>query len=112
MPTVEVRTQEDDGLFPPVDENGEIIPAGSASDRSLRTEAQAKKLNVMVAKLRGAGHITTEQLWRAMGQDPVAGDDGVVHWSPLRDSLSRDQAHELIDRLTALEQRLREGAAA
>jgi hypothetical protein len=30
--------------------------------------------------------------------------DGVLHWAPLRDSLTNAEAHDLIDRLTGLEQ--------
>jgi len=83
-----------------------------------RTPQQARKLNVLVGKLRTPGHITTEQLYRAMGEvrsiepdllaDVVHGrdDEGGLHWAPLRDSLDRSEADGLIQRLVDLEQRL------
>jgi hypothetical protein len=72
------------------------------------TDAQKKKLNVLVGNLRDSGHITTEQLWRGMNLDPEngRGDDGELHWSPLRDLLNRDEAHALIERLAGLEERV------
>jgi hypothetical protein len=66
--------------------------------------AQQRKLNVLVGKLRPE-HVSTEQLWRGLGREPVAGADGVLHWSPLRDSLTKAEASGLIERLTALEAR-------
>ncbi len=62
------------------------------------TAAQAKKLNVLVGQLRPA-HVSTLQLWQSMGREPVLSEDGVLHWSPLRDSLTKAEASELIDRL-------------
>jgi Recombination directionality factor-like len=69
------------------------------------TDAQKKKLNILVSKLREGGHITTEQLWRAGKLDPELGrgDDGEIHWSPLRDQLTKEQATALIERLMKLE---------
>jgi hypothetical protein len=40
------------------------------------------------------------------------GEDGEIHWSPLRDHLSKGQASALIERLTALEERVAAGSAA
>ncbi len=68
------------------------------------TDAQKRKLNVLVGQLRGAGHITTEQLYRATQHEPVPADD--LHWSPLRDALTKSEAHDLIDRLEALDARI------
>ena len=74
------------------------------------TVAQRTKLNVLVGKLRPA-HITTEQLYASLGRtrdlpaemiaELVGGRDleGVLHWAPLRDSLTRAEATDLIDRL-------------
>lgn len=76
----------------------------------LASEARKKKLNVLVGTLRDAGHITNEQLWRAMGRDPQPGTDGELHWSPLRDSLTNDEASQLIDRLSKLEERVKPSA--
>lgn len=72
------------------------------------TAAQKKKLNVLVGKLRDAGHITTEQLYRRCQVEPVPGEDGEIHWSALRDSLSRAWASGLIEALSKLEARLAE----
>lgn len=64
------------------------------------TAAQLKKLNVLVGQLREAGHITTLQLWTACNRDPwMEGHGDDPHWSPLRDSLTKDEAHALIERL-------------
>ncbi len=82
----------DDGKFPPVD-----VPEGL-------TEAQAKRLNMLVGQLRTGGHITTEQLYKATNREPVLSEDGELHWSPLRDSLTKKEGIELIDRLGKLEE--------
>lgn len=73
------------------------------------TPAQKKKLNVMVVQLRNDGHITTEMLWRSVGLDPELGrgEDGELHWAPLRDRLRKFQAMALIDRLGQLEARVK-----
>jgi hypothetical protein len=81
------------------------------------TTRQLKKLNMLVGQLRESGHITTEQLYSALARSrnvsvdvlvelyPDAYDEfGVLHWSPLRDSLIREEASDLIDRLERLEQ--------
>lgn len=80
----------------------------SPADAPSASAAQIKKLNVLVGTLREAGHITTEQVYRALGHEPVPGDDGEIHWSPLRESLSKEQASALIERLTALEAKVNE----
>lgn len=79
--------------------------------RDFLSAAQTKKLNVLIGKLR-PDTISTDQLWAAIARErqvPVdqmiellAGrddTDGVLHWSPLRDSLSKTEASALIDRL-------------
>lgn len=82
-----------------------------------RTAPQAKKLNVLVGKLRDAGHITTEQLYASLARsrsidadvmtELVGGKDAEgLHWGPLRDSLTKDEASDLIERLTELEQKV------
>jgi len=79
----------------------------------LRTEAQYDKLNVLVGQLRDrGGHITTAGLWLAIAQNLRECDVGelvkrlggrdendVLHWSPLRDDLTRAEASWLIDKL-------------
>jgi len=97
------------------------------------TKRQLDKLNVLVGTLRDGGHITTEQLWARVASlrnvDPQtmidllggmveltpvlgAGDDeeisnlGPSHrlsWVPLRNSLTREEASGLIDRLEKFE---------
>jgi hypothetical protein len=88
------------------------------------TEPQAKKLNVLVGKLRDGGHVTTEQLWAAIAQlretdvDAMVADlDGVdehgqLHWSPLRDSLLRPEAVKLIEWMEIKQSRVDEAQAA
>ncbi len=87
----------DDGLFPP-----------PGTHEGIR-EAQAKKLNVLVGQLRSHGFITTEQLWRACGRDLEPSEDGELHWAPLRDQLTKDEASTLIDRLDNLEAKVAPG---
>lgn len=72
---------------------------GAPTDALTVTAAQKKKLNLLVGQLRDAGKITNEQLWRSTHREPVASEDGEVHWSPLRDSLSKDEASALVSRL-------------
>lgn len=98
----------------PVDKD---IPFGEeppARREPRRTEAQAKKLNVLVGNLRPA-HITTENLYAAVAKsrdlgvllmaEEIRGQDieGALHWAPLRDSLTKTEAHDLIERLERLE---------
>lgn len=66
------------------------------------TEAQKKKLNVLIGRLRGE-QLTTEHLYRAVKREPVLSDDGLLHFGPLRDSLTKLEASELIDRLETYE---------
>lgn len=81
------------------------------------TEAQKKKLNVLVGRLRDAGHVTTEQLYAALAKarsidletmvgllDGARDNEGRLHWSPLRDSLSKVEASDLIERLERLDE--------
>jgi hypothetical protein len=90
----------------------------SASTRDkLATVAQKTKLNVLVGTLREErAAITTEDLWKALARergvevptlvelyDDAYTPDGVLHWSPLRESLTRAEASDLIDRLERLE---------
>lgn len=89
---------DDDGLFPPVDvDTGEVVAAGSDLAASA---AQLKKLNVLVGTLRELGAVTTAEVYEYAGH-PVP--DGELHWSPLRDRLSKREASGLIETLTALE---------
>lgn len=77
---------EDDGLFPPLD---------------VATEAQKKKLNVLVGKLRDAGQVTTAEVYEMTGRVPSQTE--ALHWSPLRDELTKTEASALIETLTGIE---------
>lgn len=91
-----------------------LTPAGAAhpSDVKPATQPQLKKLNVLVGQARDHGIITTRQLVAAIGRhrgsDPeqmrllALGDDGDLHWSPVRDTLTRSEATWLIDNMEAL----------
>jgi len=123
-----VPLAEDDGILD--DEPG--VPQPSISDPSpvdgpsaeplapKPTARQLKKLNTLVGTLRDAGHITTQQLWSRVaslrnvdvvtmvalldGEYMADGDDERrLHWAPLRDSLTREEASGLIDRLERYE---------
>lgn len=103
------------GHVPVPNDDGTIDQKEKSSDDPPVTAAQKKKLNVLVGKLRDRKAITTEQLYAAMSRsrdvDPdtmVAllqgrDDDGTLHWSPLRDSLTKVEASSLIERLSKLE---------
>lgn len=83
--------------------------------RLQKDEPMWKKLNVQVGQLREAGQITTANLWDAVAKLRDQGGEDLVlelggydaehqlHWSPLRDNLTRPEAVQLIDRLAALE---------
>lgn len=75
------------------------VPTDAPMSESGITAAQKKKLNVLVGQLRDGGHIKTEHLYTACGREGEPDADGVVHWAPLRDSLSKDDASDLIERL-------------
>lgn len=78
-----------------------LEPAAPSTDEA--SAAQRKKLDVLVGHLRDGVSLTTEHLYRALNRPLVVSDDGVLHWSPLRDSLSKSEASELIDRLEKFE---------
>lgn len=92
--------------------DSEPLVLDEAPEGEKASEPQLKKLNVLVGTLREAGHVNNEQLWRAMGREPEVSEDGALHWSPLRDSLTKEQASALIERLTRLEERVSEAAPA
>lgn len=100
----------------PID--AELKPAGQppANVPPNPTKAQLGKLGVLVKQLRDeTGTITTEQLWKSLAKsrsfeveqmvELLGGrdQDGVLHWGPLLKTLTRPEASDLIDRLTALE---------
>lgn len=88
------------------------------------TEAQTKKLNVLVGKLREAGQLKTESLYDAIGGLRKQGgldllltlkgldEEQVAHWAPLRDALTRPEAHQLIDWLDEKLRRVEAASAA
>ncbi len=86
--------------LPTVDMSDPDIPFGDAPDPKATpkpaTAAQLKKLNVLVGKMR-PDLVSTLELYERLRRKPIPSDDGVLHWSPLRDSLTRSEAHELID---------------
>jgi hypothetical protein len=83
------------------------------------SDAMKKKLDVLVGQLRTDSKITTAQLYSSVkilrtgglsevadvgaGLLPDADPDGTLHWGPLRDTLSKDEASNLIDRLGKLQ---------
>lgn len=98
-------------------------PESSTAGKPL-TKAQATKLNVLVGKLRDQREaLKTDHLWAALANmrnfdvehmiDQLDGrDDDGLHWSPLRDSLTRAEASALIERLQAKEDELEAEEAA
>lgn len=92
--------------------------AASTRDKPA-TDAQKKKLNVLVGHLRDEEDaISTWQLWAALAKERGVNvdemcellggedDEGTWHWSPLRESLTRLEAGNLIERLEAMEQKV------
>jgi hypothetical protein len=90
-------------------------PADARTTVKLITEPQKKKLNVLVGKLREGGHLTTRHLYMAMAGprklevdvmaqviEGALDEDGTLHWGPLRDTLDRAEAGNLIERLEAM----------
>jgi hypothetical protein len=91
--------------------------AAPADDGKPATAAQLKKLNVLVGPMdqdMKRRVYATVALWRVRGTDALILElggvyDGALHWSPLRDSLTKDEAHRLIDRLEAHEKEQQNG---
>jgi hypothetical protein len=87
---------------------GDTEPAQADSGRPA-SNAQLKKLNLMVGPMdqdMKRRVYATVASWRVRGTDALILElggvyDGSLHWSPLRDSLTKDEAHRLIDRLEA-----------
>jgi hypothetical protein len=87
------------------------VPAALADDPpeepivAKASKAQKDKLNVLVGKLRDGGYLETKHLYRKLGVPVADGTDenGVLHWGPLREQLTKQQASTLIEGLTKLE---------
>jgi hypothetical protein len=97
-------------------QSGEASGEGNEPDTGADkpSAAQLKKLNVLVGTLREAGKVTTKQVYTTMGRvaftqegEPDFSDylseDGELHWSPLRDALTKQEASHLIEWLTVIE---------
>jgi hypothetical protein len=103
---------------------------GETRQQTLKpSDAMISKLNVLVGKLREQGSITTDGLYDAIAQrlrgtagldlaattpdwtdrhgntHKALDDDGTTHWAPLRETLTRVEAHQLIEWLTKVEAR-------
>ena len=89
--------------------------AASTRDKPA-TKAQKDKMNVLVGTLRDReGKITTRQLWVKLAKHRNVLADGMIelldgrdefgelHWAPLRESMTRAEAHMLIDALEGME---------
>lgn len=88
-------------------------PAADDTDGPGVTPAQKKQLNILVGKLRESGHLTTEQLYARCQIEPIASDydeAGDLHWSPLRDRLSKSYASGLIEALKKFEASIEDGS--
>jgi hypothetical protein len=105
----------DDAPIPIDDETVAVDAPKNETKRSPKITAdQKKKLNVLVGTLREAGRLHTDHLYMAVAKlRNVSGDiselgispgeDMQLHWAPLRDTLTKDEASNLIDRLERLE---------
>ena len=95
----------------------EVTPTSTAADAQTRkpTKDQKTALDALVGRLRREGVIATYQLWRVIAKvrgenapemsERLGGVDaeGALHWAPLRDSLTRVEAHRMIDWLKRYE---------
>lgn len=91
----------------PAAATGAVTHEPSCSDTKVATARQKKALDVLVGTLRDNGHITTQHLYRATRHDlPAEGEE--LHWSTLREQLSKEEASSLIERLERLEENVRE----
>jgi hypothetical protein len=111
-PTVEIHKAAAAvrGDNPPVDMADPDIPFGDAPvpehqppEQTWATAAQKKKLDTLVGQLRNAGVVTTDRVYELAGREAVVGEDGVLHWAPLRDALTKAEASRLIDALENIE---------
>jgi len=93
---------DDDTSFgPPVpvsSEDGAVVV-----DDGTITDAQKKKLNVLVGKLRDANKITTDEVYQAAGRSYEIHEVPDLHWSTLRETLTKDEASDLITKLEMFE---------
>lgn len=128
-PSPAPRTTRSAAAFGPDDVDTSSVTAPTVPDDSPEQQQQTaklhkdepmwRKLNVLVGTLREAGHVTTDGLYDAVatrlrgtaGLDlalTLGGydEEHVLHWSPLRDSLTRSEAHQLIEWLVKLEARV------
>lgn len=90
-----------------------VEPAGVDADKK-PTKKQNDALDSLVKQLEAEGHITVLQVWQSMGIEPRPDDyeGDRLRWSPLRDQLTRSQAHQLLDRLIPFaDEKLPKGAA-
>jgi len=103
----------------PFSDGGEDKPPdfNPSTPVKLATEGRKKKLDVLVGRLRekSNGRVTTDRLWASIAtvrnEDMEAmirryhgrDGDGVLHWAPLREVLTNDEASGLIDKLSAVE---------
>jgi hypothetical protein len=89
--------------------------ASGTSEKPLTLAEAKKKMNALVGQLREGGHITTAQLYQRMASERglevdhmialiegARDEKGELHWAPLRDTLSRDEANALHGRLARL----------
>lgn len=112
---------------PVPEEPAEAPPEVVGPPEGAPTEARPKRdpLDVLVGRLRRGKHITTEQLYAAVSRmrnnldadimtELVGGRDadGVLHWAPLRDSLSESERADLSGRLIRLDENVKAAAEA
>jgi Recombination directionality factor-like len=88
------------------------VPSDEPGGKPVKaTAAQRKQLDVLVGKLRDADRLHTEHLYLAVaklrdiepGMLESVNDGSELHWGPLRDTLSKAEASNLIERLKPLE---------
>jgi hypothetical protein len=92
--------------------------ADSSTGTAFPTERQIKALNALVGQLRAQGEVTTASLYDSIaklrntgGLDLAMIVDGydaehVLHWSPLRDALTRAEASKLYEWLSEKQRRV------
>jgi hypothetical protein len=101
--------EHDDILF---DEAPVPVDDEAPTEKPLTLLQCKTKMNALVGQLREGGKMTTEQLYVALAKErnlkvetmigvlkDARDDEGVLHWAPLRDSLTLEEARALHARL-------------
>lgn len=104
-----VVVSDEPGASSPPLASGTSLPEEPRAPQALSPAEHKQKLNALVGQLRGAGTITTEQLYVAVAKSRDVevdtlprGASGAIRWSMLRDDLTEAELADLHARLGKL----------